>query len=245
IQSAGLDPIVAEVFSETVANDEVISADPEAGTEIERGGTVNLEVSKGPERFVVDEALIGQPEADVVAALAELPIAVTRAEDYHDTIPLGSVIGFDPAAGTELPRDGQVTMYVSLGPGPRAIPAVAGAAQADAQNALTAAGFLFTVREDFSHDVAAGIALGTEPAAEAGPQPFGATIVLVVSKGQDLVAVPNVVGMDRGTAIATLEAAGFVADPTSFLGTRVSQQSPGPNELAERGSTVSILLSYF
>lgn len=245
IQDAGLDPIIAEVFSETIADDEVISADPEGGTEIERGSTVNLEVSKGPERFVVDEALIGQPEADVLAALANLPIAVTRAEDYHDTIPAGSVIGFDPAPGAELRRDQAVTMIVSIGPGPRALPVVAGASQADATTALATAGFQVTVREDFSHDVAAGIALGTEPGADAGPQPFGAAIVLVVSKGQDLIPVPNVVGMDRETAIATLQAAGFVADPTSFLGSKVSQQSPAANELAERGSTVSILLSYF
>ena len=245
IQDAGLDPIVQEVFSETVAEDQVISSDPEGGTEIERGGTVNLEVSKGPERFIVAEALVGQPEADVVAALAELPIAVARAEDYHDTVPFGSVIGFDPAPGAELRRSDQITMYVSLGPGPRAIPELAGAARGDAELALTGLGFVIEVREEFSHDVPAGVVIGTEPAPAAGPQPFGSTIVLVVSKGQDLVAVPNVIGMNRQDAIATLEAAGFVAEPTSFLGSRVSQQSPQPNELAERGSTVSILLSYF
>lgn len=245
IQDAGLDPVVQEVFSETVGEDQVISTDPEGGTEIERGGTVNVEVSKGPERFIVDEALVGLPEADVLAALAELPIGVARAEDYHDTVPVGSVYGFDPAPGAELRRNDQITMYVSLGPGPRAIPELAGAARSDAEMALTNLGFLFEIREDFSHDIAAGIVIGTEPAPDAGPQPFGATITLVVSKGQDLIPVPNVIGMDRETAIATLQAAGFVAEPTSFLGSRVSQQSPGPDELAERGSTVSILLSYF
>ncbi len=245
IQNAGLDPIVEEVFSETVAKDEVISTDPEGGTEIERGGTVNLEVSKGPERFVVDEALVGQPEADVATALAELPITVTRAEDYHETIPVGSVITFDPAPGAELRRDDAVTMYVSLGPAPREIPDLAGAARADAEATLTGLGFVVQPREDFSHDVPAGVVIGTEPAPDAGAQPFGSTVVLVISKGQDLIPVPNVIGMDRDTAIATLEAAGFVAEPTSFLGSRVSQQSPGPDELAERGSTVSILLSYF
>ncbi len=245
IQDAGLDPIVEEVFSETVAADMVISADPEAGAEIMRGSTVNLQVSKGPERFIVDQALIGLPEPDVVTALSALPIAVIRAEGFHETVPVGSVIGFDPAAGTELRRDQQMTMLVSIGPEPRAIPEVSGLSQDDAQAALAAVGFAVEVREEFNREVAAGIALGTEPAPDAGPQPVGTTIVLVMSKGLDLVAVPDVRGKDRDTAIAELQAAGFVAEVTSFLGNRVTQQSPGPNELAERGSTVSILLSFF
>ncbi len=245
VQDAGLDPIITEVFSETVADDKVISADPEAGAEIMRGSTVSLQVSKGLERFVVDEALIGQPEADVRAALVDVPIAVVPTEGFHEEVPAGSVFGFEPPAGTELRRDEQVTMLVSVGPEPRAIPQVAGATQEEAQAALAALGFVVDVREEFNSDVVAGIALGTEPAADAGPQAFGATIVLVVSKGPDLVAVPNVIGKDRDTAIAELQVAGFVAEATSFLGDRVSQQSPGPDELAERGSTVSILLSFF
>jgi len=244
IQDAGLDPVVEEVFSETVADDKVISADPEAGVEIERGSTIKLEVSKGPERFFVDAALIGQPEAAVSTALAALPIVVVRAEDYHETVPAGSVAGFDPAPGTELRRDEEITMVVSLGPAPREIPAVAGSSRADAEAALAAQGFVVEVREDFSHDVAAGIALGTEPAPDAGPQPVGTTIVLVISKGPDLVAVPDVRGMDRETATITLQAAGFVVETTSFLGNRVCQQSPEALALAERGSTVSILLSF-
>jgi len=244
IQDAGLDPVVEEVFSETVADDKVISADPEAGVEIERGSTIKLEVSKGPERFFVDDALIGQPEAAVTTALAALPIVVVRAEDYHETVPAGSVAAFDPAPGTELRRDEQVTMIVSIGPAPREIPAVAGTARAEAEAALGALGFVVEVREDFSSVVAAGIALGTEPAPDAGPQPVGTTIVLVISKGPDLVAVPDVSGMDRETATITLQAAGFVVETTSFLGNRVCQQSPEALALAERGSTVSILLSF-
>ncbi|MGI8722870.1 MAG: Stk1 family PASTA domain-containing Ser/Thr kinase [Geodermatophilaceae bacterium] len=245
VQDAGLDPIVEEVFSETVAADMVISADPEAGAEIMRGSTVNLQVSKGPERFVVDESLVGLPEADVSATLANLPIAVVRAEGFNETVPVGSVFGFDPAAGTELRRDQQVTVLVSIGPEPRAIPEVSGMTQDDAQSALAAVGFAFDVREEFNRDVAAGIVLRTEPAPDSGPQAVGSTIVLVISKGPDLVAVPDVRGKDRDTALAELQAAGFVAEVTSFLGNRVTQQSPGPGELAERGSTVSILLSFF
>ncbi|CAN5303849.1 Stk1 family PASTA domain-containing Ser/Thr kinase [soil metagenome] len=245
IQDAGLDPTVTEVFSETVAADKVISADPEAGAEIMRGSTVNLEVSKGPERFLVDEALLGQPEGDVNAALAEVPIVVARGEDYSETVPPGSVFGFDPVAGTELRRGEQVTVLVSLGPPPREIPDVVGAPRADAEAALTQLGFLISPREDFSSTVEAGLVLGTEPDPDAGPQPFGATIVLVISKGPDLLPVPDVIGKDRDTAMAELQAAGFVVEVTSFLGNRVSQQSPAGGELAERGSTVSILLSFF
>ncbi|MEJ7771504.1 MAG: Stk1 family PASTA domain-containing Ser/Thr kinase [Geodermatophilaceae bacterium] len=245
IQEADLDPLIDEDFSETIAATQVISADPEAGVEIERGSSVSLVISKGPERFVVDAALIGLPELEVSSALAELPINVTRAEDYNDAVQFGSVFGFDPPAGQDLRRSDSVTMFVSLGPPPRDIPGVSGAARSEAETALSEAGFGFTVREDFSPEVPSGIAIGTEPGPDAGPQPIGTTVVLVVSKGPDLVAVPDVLGKDRDTATAELIAAGFLVDLTSFLGDRVSQQSPGAGALAERGSTVSILLSFF
>jgi len=245
IQDAGLDPAVEQVFSETIPDDTVISADPEGGVEIVRGSTIELQVSKGPERFVVDDTLIGQPEADVTAALVDVPITVVRGEGYDETVPLGSVYGFEPAVGTELRRGDEVTMLVSLGPAPRAVPELAGLPRGEAETALSELGFVVEVREDFNGDIEAGLVIGTEPAPAAGPQPVGSTIVLVVSKGPDLIVVPNVIGKDRDTAIAELEAAGFVAETTSFLGNRVSQQSPGPGELAERGSTVSILLSFF
>ena len=74
----------------------------------------------------------------------------------------------------------------------------------------------------------------------------GTTIELRVSKGQNLIDVPNVVGLDEGTATDTLTSAGFkVSSVAAFsdqeAGIVVAQNPLGGQ--AVKGSTVEIQVS--
>src|SRR4051812_43930347 len=102
LQEAGLDPdCCEEQWSEKVAAGTIISADPAKGDAI-RGSDVHLVVSKGPERFTVDAALVGKPSDDVLAELQKQPaLQVTTTEKYSDDVDAGLVLGFDPPAGTD------------------------------------------------------------------------------------------------------------------------------------------------
>jgi hypothetical protein len=142
LQDAGLDPkpVVLE-FSETVPAGTVISTDPSGGEAI-RGTDVKVVVSKGAERFVVDADVVGRPADEVEAELQEnLPVQIARAEVYDDTIAAGSVVTFDPPPGTPLTRDQVVTMQVSKGHSPVAVPDVTGQAPEQAVANLEALGF--------------------------------------------------------------------------------------------------------
>ena len=75
--------------------------------------------------------------------------------------------------------------------------------------------------------------------------PWGSTVVLRVSKGPDLVEVPDVVGLSKEEADERLRAAGLKARFVLPVGSRVVQQSPGPGEQAKRGSEVRLLLNLF
>jgi eukaryotic-like serine/threonine-protein kinase len=223
-----------------------MSTDPKAGEAI-RGTNVRLVVSKGPERFRVDTALVGQAWADVEPTLQErLPeIQFTTAEQYDNAVAAGAVIGFDPAAGTDLVRDQVVTVIVSQGHEPVAVPDVTGQSPEQAVANLEALGFVVQKGEDGrSAAVDTGEVMAVSPAPGDGKVDFGSTVTITVSAGVPLVTVPDVTGKKADEAKAILEGAGLKVDATSFFGNKVRGQVPSAGETVEQGSTVKILVSF-
>ena len=110
----------------------------------------------------------------------------------------------------------------------------------NAANALKAAG-LNSVREDqFSDTVAAGNVVSTSPGA--GQQvPKGGNVKVTVSKGPDLVPVPNVVGMSVAQATTTIQQAGLtVANVFGFSDKKVFASDPSAGAQVKRGSSVNL-----
>jgi eukaryotic-like serine/threonine-protein kinase len=247
LQGAGLDPDCCdEQWSEEFPAGAVMSTDPKAGEAI-RGTDVRLVVSKGPERFRVDTALVGTPWADVEPQLQErLPeIRFTTTEVYDDDVPEGSVVSFDPPAGTDLMRDQVVTAAVSLGHEPVAVPDVTGQSPEQAVANLEALGFEVQKGDDGrSAAVDVGEVMAVSPGPGDGPVAFGSTVTISVSIGVPLVTVPDVTGKKADEAKAMLEAAGLKVDATSFFGNKVRQQVPAAGENVEQGTTVKILVSF-
>jgi beta-lactam-binding protein with PASTA domain/tRNA A-37 threonylcarbamoyl transferase component Bud32 len=246
LQTAGLDAdCCEEQWSEEFPAGSVMSTDPKAGDAI-RGTDVRLVVSKGPQRFRVDPALVGKAWADVEPQLqADLPeIQFTTSEAFDDSLPQGAVVGFDPAAGTELKRDQVVTVVVSKGHKPVAVPDVTGQSPEQAKSNLEALGFVVKKGEDGrSAAVAVGKVMASSPGPGDGPVGFGSTVTITVSAGLPLVTVPDVTGMKQDVATDTLKAAGLKVETTKFLGNKVRDQEPKAGQAVEQGSTVKILVT--
>ena len=114
-----------------------------------------------------------------------------------------------------------------------------GATRADAERAITQAGFTPKVTEAFSEDVAKGLVADQSPSS--GRAPRGSEVALEVSKGPELVTVPDVVGDDRGAAEATLEAAGLTVRVIAIPGPgRVRSMDPGAGAQVRKGSRVTL-----
>jgi serine/threonine-protein kinase len=223
-----------------------MSADPASGDAV-RGSDVRLVVSKGPERFTVDAGLVGKPQDEVLAELqARVPVQVTTKKAYDDTVAAGSVVGFDPPAGTKLRRDQAVTVIVSKGHAPVDIPDVLGSSPDAATATLKELGFTVQRAEDGrSADVAVGQVMAVAPAPSAGPQPYGSTVTIQVSMGVPQVTVPDVRGKQAGDATAQLQQIGLKVETTTFIaGDRVYQQSPRPGQVVDIGTTVTLALSF-
>lgn len=242
-EDAGLEVEVTErAFSETVTAGSVISTDPAAGSRILDGGTVDVVVSKGPERYAVPK-LAGEPFDEVGLLLAEVNLEVGEVKQvWHEEVPEGRVVATEPDAGTELRRSSAVEVTVSKGKEPIEIPDHTGKPAKAAREELSGLGFEVDLAEKHDDSVPKGRLVSQSPAEGTGHK--GDTVKLVVSLGPVLVEVPNVRTMGTGEATAALEKAGFavaVERTDLYVGLdRVVRQSPGGGKEIPKGSTVTI-----
>ena len=96
---------------------EVLSQDPEAGKELPRSSVVKLTVSSGPTSSIVPKvADLGLTPQEAAAKLQDYGFSSTF-ERIDSDEPEDTVLGTDPAAGTEAPRGSEVVIFLSNGHG--------------------------------------------------------------------------------------------------------------------------------
>nr|WP_163569242.1 PASTA domain-containing protein [Fodinicola feengrottensis] len=181
-------------FSEKVAKDAVISQDPDGGGDVVGGGTITLVLSKGPERYGVPN-VVNQPQAAAVSALQNLHLNAQVTQAYDSKIAAGNVVSTDPPAGTQLHRDSNVKVVVSKGAQPVQLPSLIGQGYSRASSTLSDLGLKVTVKREFNATSPAGTVLAQDPGASTVAK--GSTVTLTVSKGPNVVTVPDVRGLSR------------------------------------------------
>nr|WP_197517278.1 Stk1 family PASTA domain-containing Ser/Thr kinase [Microbacterium karelineae] len=175
------------------------------GCDAYQGYELEMTVSAGP---IPDIANTPIDEARERLETARLIVADETERDFSDSIDAGSAIAVSPDPGDTAIHPGDtVTLIESMGP----IPDVSGLSIDAARERLDGAGLeVEDATERWYHDsIAAGLAIGLveNPNGEAWHP--GDTVTLVESLGPEPVAIPDVTGMTRDDAIATLEAEGF------------------------------------
>ncbi|QDQ19663.1 Stk1 family PASTA domain-containing Ser/Thr kinase [Corynebacterium glutamicum] len=130
-----------------------------------------------------------------------------------------------------------------------AIPNVEGLPQQEALAELQAAGFVVSIVEEASADVAEGLVIRANPSVGSEIRQ-GATVTITVSTGREMINIPDVSGMTLEDAARTLEEAGLVLnqnvreensdDVESGL---VIDQNPEAGQEVVVGSSVSLTMS--
>ncbi|MFP5328002.1 MAG: PASTA domain-containing protein [Acidimicrobiia bacterium] len=242
--AAELEPLDLELeeapaqFHELIPAGQIIDQDPSSG-ELKEGSTVRVTVSKGAEPREVPD-LEGMTQAEAEEALRQAGLTPKIEPRHDEAIPAGTVIDWNPKDAKQ-PKGAEITVVVSQGKAPRPIPNVRGKSFEDAQKAITDLGFQVERAEAFDDEVPQSQVIGTRPAA-GQTAPFGAKIVVVVSKGPEVVTVPDVVGRTVAQATAAIEAAGLrvgaiFGPPNS---SRVLATSPSAGSKLKRGSAVDL-----
>lgn len=224
---------------------EIVSTEPIAGEQLEEGGALIVIVSEGNELTDVPAEFAGRPLEEVVADLENAGLTHTVAEEVFDEeVPAGHVLRVAGEEVARLPEGEAVALVVSRGPEPRTVPDVADDAGYDAVAAqLTELGLVPVRAEEFSDTVPAGVVMGlSEPAGSQVPR--GAEITVTVSRGPNLVAVPDLEGLTLAEAEGALEAQGLVLgqDCCNSRG-RVITSQPSAGEQVRRGTEVDVFLS--
>ena len=232
---------VRSQFSETIQSGSVISTSPGIGSRLPHGRTITLVLSKGKERFTIPP-VAGKTEAQARAVLATIPVQIggQTISAASDTIPKGKVVGTDPPVGQLVKRDQVVTIILSTGPPIITIPALGPNTPFDAEQ-QTLQGLHFVVKrtDAYSTSVPAGDVISINPS---GSAPKGSTITVTVSKGPQIVSVPDIAaGTPLADAEAALKQAGLNYTVRSFAGgnnSTVLTITPGPGTKVQAGSTV-------
>jgi eukaryotic-like serine/threonine-protein kinase len=236
-----LDPVVTLAYSEDVPAGVVISADAEPGTVLRHGTDVELVVSRGPERYGVP-TLQGSTAEQARAALEDVNLTLgSTTEEYSETVPSGQVVSSAPVAGEQLPPGTAVDVVVSRGQAPVEVPDVTGRPQDEASALLTAAGLTVELAPEpvFHDEVPAGSVVTQSP----GPSSVerGTPVTLTVSKGPELVTVPEVVGRQFRSAEEELVGLGLTVTREDIAGgffETVREQSVEPGTEVPKGTEV-------
>ncbi|MGC2373156.1 MAG: PASTA domain-containing protein, partial [Solirubrobacteraceae bacterium] len=177
LREQGFQPTVESQSSDTVESGLVISTDPAPDTEVQVGGPVTVVVSSGPQEASVPEVTNeSQANATATLAAAGFKVAVSKRE-VAEPAP-GTVISQSPDAGSRLKVGGQVTIVVAQAPKQMPIPSVVGQREAQAQAALTAAGYTSnTVSRTVTDPSKVGVVVQQSPGA--GSRPTGSKTVTI------------------------------------------------------------------
>ncbi len=248
IEKAGytVGTVTEDYDAETVAG-RVCKQDPEADSDLEKGGKINIVISKGVKKGSIPN-LSGMTSEQAEKALKDAGLKAQYAGNEASDADKDTVSRQDPAAGKEVDEGTTVKYWISTGPEDTSVPNVVGSDQASAKAQLESAGFTVQVETgDYSDKYGEGIVMSQSP--NGGKLEKGGTVTITVSQGQDpeknKVTVPSVTGMSQSEAINTLLSYNLAyALDTASAGSgtpgTVAKQSVTAGKKVDSGTVVTI-----
>ncbi|MEL0273344.1 MAG: Stk1 family PASTA domain-containing Ser/Thr kinase [Pontimonas sp.] len=242
---------VLEEFDLVLPEGTVKGTNPSAGAEVEKQTEIRLIVSLGPNPVAVP-AISGQSLAEVERALQEVNLILgSTSEEFNDFVEEGSVLRLVDednetlAAGSQVLAGSTLNAVLSAGP----LPDVTGLPVDEARETLDAVGVSGVVGGDgaFSDTVPEGYVVEVSLPAGATIRP-GDTLTLIVSRGPELVMIPDLVGETIADAKEVLEGLGFEVEVRSEFPesdwdrsfARVTSLSPSSGQEVAKGTLVII-----
>lgn len=240
-----------EAAANTVLEQDPAASPPEASLECAfvrffcSKPKVALTVSAGPGTAKVPSTA-GLSSEEATEAVEVAGFEAQLSEVNSAQVEAGLVIKSDPSGGTTATRGSVVTLTVSKGPKLAKVPVLVGSDRAVAVQQIRGRGLVPEVTEEES-SAAAGEVIRQAPSA-GSELPRGSSVSIVVSKGEEKVPVPNVIGRERREAVEELRAAGLQpsvseqeTEVASQVG-RITDQFPPPGSEVEPGTTVTLVV---
>ena len=222
----------------------VLASDPPPGASVRRGGEVVLEVSKGQPLATLPN-LVDLEIEEAKRIIIDAGLLFTEPTARFDAAPAGRVIEQDPKPG-KVRRGDPVNLVISKGPEKTKVPETRGKTYEEAVSILESSG-LQAVKEEVFSDAPAGTVADQSP----GPGEEvvkGSSVKLIVSKGSEPFAMPDVRGRACAQSKTDLESLGLVVVVNSRGGAgcavnKVLDQDPFPGAQVRKGSEATLYVS--
>jgi serine/threonine-protein kinase len=246
LEDRGLDVLVETAATDQQPAGVVFGQDPQAGTQVDKGGAVKITVAAEATKVKVP-TFVGKDIDDAEDLAAAVGLNLTKKEEPSATVDADKVISQAQPPNSEVAKGSAVEVVVSSGKNKKPVPDVSGADAADAANQLGQSGFKTKTAREASSSVDAGKVTRTDPAA-GDRVDEGSTVTIYVSSGPEQTAVPNVLGMTADQAKAEIEGAGFTyrsggtAPSNPADDGKVVAQNPSGGTKVEKGSTVTVTI---
>jgi len=207
-----------ETFDEEIPVGLVVGTTPEAGLEVVEGTDITIVVSIGVEPTELP-ALVGLSLTDATARLSDARLELGEVTyEYSDTAEKDSVMEISDANGaalapaTELEPGAVIHLVVSAG----ALPEVTGLTVEEAEALLSDAGLIGVVGGDgqFSDTIVEGLVIDYVRPQGIMLRP-GDTVTITISRGPELIAIPDLVGGTIQDAVDTLKGLGLTVEVRS------------------------------
>lgn len=191
--------------------------------------------------------LSGKTLAEASKILKQKALEVETVAIYSDTFPEGEIISQETVPGTKLKRGSKVHITVSNGIEQIVVLKTQGLSLEVAKDTLEKQNFKVKVSYEFNDEFKKGIVIAQDvtPGRKA---PKGSQITIVVSKGPDLVIVPNLQGKSLKDATDALKEVGLtikseIKCSNSVKDGLIISQDTKSGTSIKRNSTVTVLVS--
>jgi eukaryotic-like serine/threonine-protein kinase len=226
----------------------VFRQSPQPGERIQKGNFVTIYSSLGPKKTKVP-SIVGEQLDRALSDLRDANLR-WRVVQVNADQPNGEVVSQRPTPGASVPENTRVSVNVSKGPRPIAVPNVIGSTFGTASSILQGKGFAVARGADVDSNDPKGTVVDVSPSPGTFQAP-GTTITLRVSKGPATSTVPTVTSLSQSDAQTQLEASGFkvkivtqaVDDPNQEG--IVQTQDPAGGAQAPAGTAVTIAVGKF
>ena len=249
--------IIEELHNEEHPVGMILEQDPAEGTQIDGAkDVIGVVVSAGPAPLTApmpDLENYEQTTAHNLLISKGMDLDVTIEVETSETVKEGFVIRTEPGAGSILQKGSKVTLYVSAGLEIKeaAMPDLINATRDNAEKTLDnqKMHLIVTVEEVFDSAIAPGRVVSTDPGVGSVIK-TGDEIILYVSKGPELKAMPNLINMDISNASTVLTNSGFTKTPVIIYDysdtvekDRIMLQSHNANEEIDVNTQIILTVS--
>lgn len=207
------------------------------------GSNFNFNITPGQSGVAVAD-VVGKSYTEAYATLTNSKLLVMKVYQASDTAPLDQVLSTDPIAGTRVPENTSITVYVSSGAQLVMVPNLLGLTEEEARLALTNAKLnIGTITQANSASVALGQITATDPLTNAQVEP-GTVVNLVISNGKVLVPDVRNLSIDDARSLLTGPDLGLTVSITTKTtctgsqGTIVIDQSIAPGLTNQKSAIV-------